>query len=342
MAITVNERYRPFCHRPGTLALVPGTSVAVKAYPTRLEFYHAKGSLLGIAQIPGTAKTVAVQQDLERGCLTFWRQDGLRGHCRGVEGGFNLTLNRPIEWPEGSPIREFAPRQWHFHADGCQEVSPSKERLYLGCSKQQDWELIRRREALEELLPLWFALGNQTHVAGYREGESLLQRCQQAEKEELPECLLDLYRAGFSLGGMLFPQVEDSGYHGYPLPPVAGDDPLAVLSEGAALIRSLFCALTDGGELKILPKVPPLFHAGKMTGVTLVPGLEIDIEWTKKKLRRLVLHVAESRHLQLLLPRVLRRYRFKAGKGGRGEWQSCGTPLSLEGGLTYTMDRFEI
>ncbi len=63
--------------------------------------------------------------------------------------------------------------------------------------------------------------------------------------------------------------------------------PLAFLTEGARLIRNHFIEEEPNG-IKILPALPPECHAGRLINVA-IKGVNLDLEWSKKTIRRLIL-----------------------------------------------------
>jgi hypothetical protein len=138
--------------------------------------------------------------------------------------------------------------------------------------------------------------------------------------------------AGFS--GILAPRLSD-GHQGivpegdYPF------SPLGLLTEGSKLIRSLFFEEKEN-IISFLPELPPAFHAGRMVSVQTSLGDEIDFEWSKKTLRRVVFRVNVSREVHLDLQSSIKSFRI--GKKNR---MPADKLLALEAGKTLYLDRFQ-
>jgi len=132
--IRIEHKFRPFSHKPGNVYSVPGSDYVV-----------------GNDVIPLQLNSCTVQQDLERQCIFIWGQSAegyVRLKLKAEEEGLVLTGLR------GQKFRRVI-------ATGGKLFGPSTERLFLGCTKAQDWELMRRRNKFDELGPLLFFLGQQ-------------------------------------------------------------------------------------------------------------------------------------------------------------------------------------
>ncbi len=156
-------------------------------------------------------------------------------------------------------------------------VMHCKERLSLGNSKAQDWDLVKRRQDLTEILPIWLRLASLQPETPYKPtAGTLIETCAHCDKTEVVPAFLNLFNAGFR--GILSPRLFDDDYQG--LAPIAAD--LSFFKESGRLIRALFLQETDD-TISLLPKLPPEFHSGRFLTET------IDIEWTKKLLRRAII-----------------------------------------------------
>jgi len=247
----------------------------VIAYPTKLVVGGQEMEL----GVEGPLKEFTLMQDLERGCVTVFSEK-----------------YRFYIWPDGV-VKKEKPALAH------------RERLFLGCTKKQEWELIKRRRDMREIFPLWFQLGQKIEAKG---SFSLLEECEEAILAHRPErivpAFLKLFRVGFK--GLMLPRKADDDFQGISTDQVEGD-PAIILKEGSRLIRSCFL-----DEEKILPNLPPEFASGKLLTET------IDIEWTKKQVRRVV--VRSKSEPKLEFPRSSRRYR-----------------VTKKGEMLYLLDRFE-
>jgi len=195
--------------------------------------------------------------------------------------------------------------------------TPKKlERLSFGSHKKQDWELIERRRDLKEILPIWFAIGQLTDSASVE-----------------PEDFLEAFDAAFS--GMFVPNKHWDTRFGKSLDTA----PEALLRGGYQKIRSLFFQ-KDGNTLAFLPNRPRAFACGRLIALQ-EDGVEIDIEWSNHKLRRIVLDVKKPQALSLNLPGKLKRFRLRRALRSRGEIMEGKDAITFVKGC-YLLDRFEV
>ncbi len=160
-------------------------------------------------------------------------------------------------------------------------------RLHLGCHKAQDWLLIQRRGDIREFLPFWYRLGKnlpETVKAGAIEPKNRLE----AEK-----WLIEQFRIRF--GGLGLPRNSDEAHYGFPFQ----DKGLEWLKGSSDWIEKLFIYEKEN-ELFILPCLPPQLHAGRLIGVQLT-DLRVDMEWTKKQIRRITLYPLRDGELTLIV-----------------------------------------
>lgn len=322
--IEIAARLRPFSHLPHTRCLVPGTDIVVDAAPARLVLRTLGGRLLEEREWPitGPLRGFTVMQDLERGCVTLF-SDAYRMHI--LQGGDIVTTKAP-------PLPE----------------RPVQERLSLGAHKKQEWEGIRRRGEWSELLPLWFRLGSFYNTLPKREESegifSLLTRCREAIAAPQPEHILTSFRALFlaGFGGLWVPRLWDEDYQGIlptPTTPPEGN-PLYLLQEGAQLIRALFVEMSENA-CTLLPHLPPELPCGRMTRLRWPSYGELDLEWTKKAVRRLVLRAEREGRVVFHLRTPLRTFRLRGALQERGVRLSSGEAIEIKSGCQYVLDQFQ-
>jgi hypothetical protein len=312
--ITIAQRLRPFSHVPGTKLVLPGSRSQLVIYPTLVVVDDQEISI----PLTGPVDDFTIQLDLEKGYVKVWGhyQEGFlryRIHAT-TDGKFAIVA-------EKSPQENLFPKE----ADNLFEL-PSCERLSLGMDKAQDWDMVSRRADLNEILPFWHRLGQllpESHATG---GTYSL----------LPS-FLNLFHAGFE--GILSPRLEDTQHQGFHLPQPKGS-PLALLTEGSKLIRSLFFT-QDGNQMEILPLLPPEFHAGRMIHISCGDFGTLDIEWTKKTLRRMVFHSKVKSELKFIFPKHLKTFRLCERKNQKGEIIEVGSTVQFDEGITYLLDNFK-
>ena len=214
--------------------------------------------------------------------------------------------------------------------------APSIEELSLGSHKAQDFDLIKRRLDLKEILPLWFALGEwvKCDTQSTYSKKSLLGCLEDGE----PQAFKDLFRAGFI--GMFSPVYLDHYHQGFPLPPLEKNEScLLLLKKGNEFIRRLFIEEKEDG-LSLLPHLPSEFHAGRMLNIQCKEMGVIHIEWSKKLLRRVVLSSKRKKSLTLYLQKGIKTFRLRKSKIEKGIEVISGSPIELEEDVTYMMDNF--
>lgn len=368
MRISIAERLRPFSHVPGTSTVLPGRGYQVQIFPCLIRLYHLDKGLPFLLtelslNLKGPIEQFTVCNDLEKGRLTVsgksaegWmryhltsaqRDEGVRllvdrAPLNGflLEEGGEKHLLRDKEWIDllafGTPFEPF-------------QIPPC-DRLSLGSHKAQDWELIKRRFHLTEILPLVHRLGQLIPVENksmpLREGTlSLLEDCRQSFIHERPEKGQERWRH-FLLGcfnSMLVPQLEDDDYQGLvSAKPLSTLDmsPLILLSEGARLIRELFVQQKDG-VLWILPYLLPSLPCGRLLDVPLEGGGWLSLEWTKKAIRRVILYAGSDQELMLKFRSDVRHYRLWQHTKDKGERKSCSSMLILQKNCHYFFDNFQ-
>ncbi len=360
MKIKLTEKYKPFSHEEGTPLLLPKSPWKVTAYPAKvilenLISVEKKEAHTIVPHIKGPLVQFTVMQDLER----QW----VRIFGRGPEGYFSYRLVASAY--EITLFLERGPKEGiAFTHEGETKLLKRKEELILpsntpafgedrfekmhfGCSKKQDWTLVRRRLSLEEILPIWHALGKHIpeHPLLDVGTAHYLKICQElVEKKEranIGAAFLNLFKIGFS--GILLPSLTDETHHtfipeGGQIPPEAS--PLLLLGKGARLIRSLLIE-DKGNHFAILPCLPKELHAGRFTDIALSGSLTLDLEWSKKLIRRVVLHPKEDQKLTLTFQSAIDSFRLRKGRRGRGKTYAAGTTLTLKGGTLYILDRFQ-
>lgn len=305
--ISIATRLRPFSHRPGVMCLVPGTPYVVKVFPALICFYAfaPDGTLTKIGEktweIQGPLKQFTVFQDLERGCVTVVC-DKLTYH---VLPSLEISLNKN---PGTEPIA-------------------NRERLSLGSHEKQEWEKIKAKCDFRTLFPLWFRIGSLLDLPRVEKMDGIFSLLAKQDFHSL-------FLAGFT--DLWVPRLQDDDHQGIAFSskkPTA--HPLALLTESAHVIRSLFLQQQDN-HLSILPKLPSEFFAGRLMHFNCPPYGELSLEWTKHHVRRMVFHAQASGVLHLHFPNSVKSYRL-----ARGKRVSSSEPMEIKSGEDYLLDRFE-
>ena len=163
--------------------------------------------------------------------------------------------------------------------------------------------------------------------------------------EKTPEDVIPAFETLFLAGfeGLLSPRLQDEDHHGLHLPALSdpfNGSPLQLLTSGAALIRGLFVK-QDGQEMHLLPCLPPEFHCGRLIGIQWPTVGVVDLEWSKKTLRRLILHCETAGEVRLCFPKALKSFRIRKGNRDRGRRLFCHDSIVLLPNAEYYLDNFQ-
>ena len=359
MKIRLTEKYRPFSHEAGTALLIPKSSWKVTAYPAKLilENLISIGGierLLILPQIKGAIDSFTVMQDLEKGWVRIFGKE--------EKGYFSYRLIASAH--EIILFVERCPKEGNsFYFEG--EIKNLKrkeeliiptttpaftlmlsEKMHFGSSKKQDWPLVKRRLSLEEILPFWFELGKQIpkhpilEVGTSRYLKACGDRFAEKNRDSIGRSFLELFKVGFE--GILSPRLIDTDYQSHlpdeDIPKEAS--PLLLLGEGARLIRKLLIEIQDE-KIAILPCLPKEIHAGHFIDIDCGKDLTMDLEWSKKLIRRLILRPKKDQTIIPSFQKPIESFRLRMGRKGKGTSIPAGTPLELKKDTLYVLDRFQ-
>ena len=332
----------------------------VRLYPAKIVFESLSSSEeekthVLFLHILGPVTPFTIVQDLERGWIRMFGM-GKAGYfsyrIQPLEGHISLFME---QLPEEGLFLIFQEKVEHLHKKETFYIPthvkpfPSKsfEKIHFGCAKKQDWTLIKRRLDLQEILPIWFALAAYfpKDAVDINEGTShylnvCIEWANKRDRVQIGPALIDLFKVGFE--GLLCPRLFDTEYQGHvvdhPLPTHVS--PLAILIQGAQLIRNLLIQ-SEKETIEILPCLPKEIHAGRFINIDCGGGLVIDLEWSKKCVRRLILRPKQDQTRSFLFQNGLCAFRFRKGLRGRGTFVRIGTPLHLKKEHVYSLDRFQ-
>jgi len=326
MMIKIAEILRPVTHVPGMKIPIPGSPLILHVFPALLRVYRGAEVIQEIElAISGPVKEFTAQLDLVKGCINVWGRSQ-KGYFRySVFGGESQVQLKFAKAPKG--LQDIGADFPHY-------IPENIERLSLGSHKSQDWHGVVQRGDLVEILPVWYQLGQMMpEVEQNSKGGtfSLL-------KSDI-ESFKQLWLAGFE--GMMSPRLEDTDHQGFQLPVVDQNlSPLPLLSQGWKVIRQMF--FEESSEvLTILPHLPKEFHCGRLVGVKTDDHLTINIEWTKKQLRRMEIVSGSDTERQIVFPKGLKSYRLRNRKTEKGKRVSIDKILRLEKGKSFILDNFK-
>lgn len=210
--------------------------------------------------------------------------------------------------PDGFEMRSGKKVQF-FQAKVNFAIPSQIERLSLGSHKAQDWDLVLRRRDLKEILPPLYLLSQKVPDLIWTQNPFVNQKS-----------IETFFDSSFS--HILAPREEGSGPH--------------LFQEAFWKIRSLFF-IEEKERFCYLPKNP--FPEGRMLNIQTRIGV-LDMEWSKKLLRRGVFKAKKTDEMFLDLPKEIKTCRVKTDLNEKGFVHSLSKPLLFEKGKTYFLDRF--
>jgi hypothetical protein len=332
LSIDIAVRLHPLMHQPGVTCLIPRSELSVQVFPALIRL----GDLEWHLPLKGPIQGFTVEQDLEKGAVHVFG--------RAAQGFFRYCISREDEGIRISFEKDFEKEV--FIPKSSPRGQGSRERLSLGMHRSQDWAGVQRRRDLREIFPAWLRLSQMLPPVGEGAPLFLLKRCREVitcrDRESLVPAFLNFFDAHFS--GILAPRLFDDQFQGLvPEQEIFPDglSPLFLLKESGALIRELF--FKEGEEsLALLPCLPPEFHSGRFISITTAQGDSIDIEWSKKLLRRAIIRAASQRTLSLGLQKEIQTFRLRRSlRKEQGVVLTRDDPLFLERGETLYLDRFQ-
>lgn len=335
LKIQIREKLRPFSHKSGAECLVPGTTWRVRAFPTRLWFLQGDQKIELIFSIHGPVKEFILQQDLEKG-LVWVSGKALEGYFRlrigASPSGFEVFADRVFEGGiKTSQATLLAKKSLFLNAALSFQPLASfpRERISLGCNKEQNWDAAQSRLDLRELIPPLFLLAQQLPP---------MERENFIFPEGKPrDILLAFFQAHMTQ--ILTPRVFDDEYQGLSFAP-ENLTPLALLQETALWIRSLFVQ-SQKETLSILPKALDLFEYGRLLHMRADSLGEFDLEWSKFLPRKMVFRSNVSGEIFLHFPKSIQSFRVRSKGSEKGFYQKTKEPFMVRSANTYFLDRFQ-
>jgi hypothetical protein len=321
MKIKIAERLRPFSLIPGASCVLPGSCFVLEAFPTQLRIAGREWKM----PLTGPVTGFTLQQDLEKNCVYVFgkaKEGYFRVRVEASDSGFQITA-------EKGPLKSA-----FIEAEVPYVSKILFERLSLGNHKSQDWDQVQRRCDLKEILPVLFCLGQKIPLLPPQPLTGTARLLELPEdRKQLPAALEALFKAAFR--NILVPRLMDDQHQGLVVEEPGLGNPFFLLQEGAKRVRALFFKQNER-RLSFLPNLPIPFDSGRMLGLQ-APGIgEIDIEWSKKILRRVILRATTSGEVLFDLQNEIKSFRV-----GKKKKLKSNEPLLLEAGKTYNLDRFQ-
>jgi hypothetical protein len=356
--IQIAERLKPFSHVPGTFCMLPKSPFSVQVFPTLLCFENLINQDKSECKldIQGPLKDFTIIVDLEKARLEVFgkSKDGfVRYFITYQKEGIILFFEKT---PAKGILCSFSKNETTLKSKqqmllpliSGAPIDPIGERLSLGMHKLQDFSMIARRGDLSEIFPHWLRLSEMIPHTKESKSEAcnlfLLKECErhilEKNRVEIAGAFLQLFSSGME--GILVPRLKDKLHQGI-VPDSEIPDLLSslfLLKKSAFLIRSLFFTEAKPG-FALLPALPPEFHAGRFVNIQTKNGERIDLEWSKKLLRRVVIHSLQPRTIELDLQSQVKSFRFRRSYKDKGVRMKKDDPIALEKNAVVFIDCIE-
>ncbi|MBI5272460.1 MAG: hypothetical protein HY861_00570 [Chlamydiia bacterium] len=329
MKITIAERMKPFSHVPGAACLIPGTVCKVEAFPTLIRI---AGDTELVLQLTGPVRGFTLEQDLEKNRVSVFgkaREGFYRLHIEARKEGIGVTADKVPHTGlviNGVPWRS---KERQIILSQSVQLPAKEERLSLGMSRAQDWDLVWRRGDVKEILPILFILA-QKIPASRAEIPWASQLLEAGEWESF--CL-----AAFS--HMLVPRLHDPQHQGLIANHLLSDDPSVLFPLAFWHLRRLFFR-QNGACLELLPASP--FDAGRLVSLQISEIGTMDLEWASRCMRRACLRASHTGNIAIQLQEGLHSFRMRSNLSSKGHRYLSEEILPIEAGQVYFFDRFQI
>lgn len=356
--LNIGQKLVVFSHIPGKKCILPGSCYCVQAYVSRLIIKNCENESSNeeidiLLDIKGPVKNFTISQNLEK-CFVEVSGVSNEGYFRyilAVEGNkINLVLfkipkksiNISINGKNNNSYKKSDVLSFPIKRI---KENDSFEKLFLGMNKKLDIEKIAFREDLKEILPIWFNLSQTVpsldeKIVGTC---NLLKDLKEAieNKKDIKMPFIKAYKACFY--DIFVPRLIDDQYQGiYDVDEKIPSDSssFVILTYAKHIIRSMFFEQNDN-TLKILPFLFKDFHSGRFLNIYCKDIGSVDIEWSKKLIRRMVLRAKKDTNIKLVLQPAIKNFRVRENNGDRGKLFLKNDKIFIKENNIYYFDRFK-
>ena len=349
--IEIRQKLRPYSSLAGIEVPYPSIGRVFQIYPTKVFIDKNEETELAVDwkfSKPVQKITtffnliqakVEVYLDFEKGVLHYELYENAKGlvlaPVRNTMGGASIKV-------DGSLFKKVALNKEVLLLPTVQKEGGSKEILSLGSHKKQEIEGLLKREDFKEILPILFSLGQMCEVSSIKQAVGHLKVLKEVKKliessehDLILPHLKPLLHSAFS--GLFVPHLEDIFYWRGGEELKNAPSSFTLLRELYQLTRSLFIQ-SNKKELFFLPHLPKELFCGRLLQVE-ERDLLIDIEWTKKSLRRMRIKALEDVSLQLHFQKPIQKCRVSVNN--KPIVFKNKQRLIFEKSKTYIFDRFE-
>lgn len=338
MMIKIANRFRPYSKNLRCKARIPASCFDVEVFPSYLKVYRDEKVALEISfKMHAPFQSITTMQDIEKKRLLIFGEASegyFRYSLAHHEDALSLKLERSsfmilykIESIEdlsfSGSLHALLNKEKDlvFKTKEKEIKAPHIERISFGNHKAQDMTLIRRRLDPKEFLPIWFFLG------------------QFAKKDEVKEEVFPLSSFKESFKSHYFDLFSKSDLSPKHLGHKEEQDPISLYG-GYVQIRRLLLH-SQKGIHSILTDLPHTLDAGRAKGLKIEEGVYMDLEWSKKKIKKVIIHSNKKTSLTLRFKRENKTLRqtYPSKMQRMRSLQDGDLIIDLQEGIT-TVDRF--
>ncbi|MBM3193354.1 MAG: hypothetical protein FJZ59_03880 [Chlamydiae bacterium] len=310
--------------------MIPKSNWGIEAYPREIRFFFEEKSISLELDLSAPIKEFTLQLDLEK--------DVVRVFGRAKEGYFHFEI-----FHEGKKIvttlkrghsipYSFAGKKGVLERHQFLEIETERafedyqlERLSLGVTKKLDWEMVIRRGELKEILPILFFLGQKVD-SDLSDSSFSIDSIQSFIKAHFDFMLVPKRSVEKRIGTTEKDLPEHIKFS-------------AILYKCYEHIRSFFLK-EEKGAVFIFPNLPKEFIYGKLVGLKTSKAI-IDIEWTKRRVRKVRVVATGSGVLEIKWPKDIDSFRLKNRPHEKGKMVSSSDDIILSPGQIYYLDKFQ-
>ncbi len=354
MRIKIDQKYSPFTHVPGSFLMIPKSMYRMQVFPTKLCIEHVdtkKVTELDVL-ITGPIKNFTVICDLEKGCVRI-SGTSIEGYFYytifAAEESIDLHVKRSpkagMTFRIGSKQHHLSLKETHYIIkENSISLIETKERISFGNFKQQDFDKIKSRQDISEIIPLlmFYERYLPQKIKPLDISIPLMDELERfiaaKDRMKLEQAILNIFNAHFD--GILTTVFLDKNHLG--LTAVVdsnGNNSLVLLKKLIDLLKTLFVHIDDK-DIYILPSLPVSLHAGRYTDIN-AGDISLGIEWSKKLIKKMEVSSKIAGKYRLHLQRDIKSYRIRKNTKERGTKMRVSNSFMIpDEGILY-LDRFE-
>ncbi len=334
--------------------MIPKSMYRMQVFPTKLCLEHVdtkKVTEIDI-QITGPIKNFIVICDLEKGNLRI-SGTALEGYFYytifATEESIDLHVKRCSK--EGMTFRIGAKKHLlrlkETHSIIKEKSSlliVTKERISFGNYKQQDFDKIKSRQDISEIIPLimFYERYLPKEIEASAVSIPLLVELEKLmvsrNRIQLEQAILNVFNVHFD--GILTCSFSDKNYLGL-ISSINSkeNNTLIILKKFIDLLKKLFFHV-EGINISILPLLPVCLHAGRYTGIRS-GDVFASIEWSKKQIKKVELSSIALSNFNLHLQKEIKSYRVRKNTKEKGQRVKATESLTIPNKQILYLDQFE-